>query len=447
METVRKKISTLLQLDELKTPGMDYGITSTVPVNGGYEFNLSVKSISADAEIMQVQYNGPEVYMRMYTAYTDTWSIWSLLNGVYTYIYGVPSDEYLTSLAARDLVPLYLRKPGMMITYLTTTAEICVITFTHKADKAGTIFITLDDIVFSVEVTEDETPEEIAAQVYADASSFEGWTLLYTVETAIVTFVKDVIGVVVDPEYADATPIAEIDTLTITSPSTVAGNINVNLDGIDNHLAVLGTETNITLATAIRNMVISGWTSSGTDNDVIFTKDATGECVAPVFSNAIAEAEIDTLTITSAPTADGTITVNLDGVEFEVELVALTHTTTALVAAAIEALTPMGWTSSVSDNVIIFTNEETGVCAAPIFTDTDITGAAGTFVRTNIGITATDAVTTFERTAIGLDITGVTTTISRSIVGGVDGWTMEQFRSQDTSDWFDDTKWITIETK
>lgn len=363
-----------------------YGITTSTAVNGATKFLLEV--LPADAEldtIIQRQtiigVNGQVIYDRSYNG--TTWTPWTVnewvmvsANGQPTepsllkhsgvagvlpeweavnpniFFYGIRLGEnqtFLTPAEAKAAVPEGVRKPGLITTYVTTTGEVDVLTFTHKADAAGTVVVVLDGVNYGVDVIAEDTAIQIAAKVYAARAAFVGWTLAYEIGTAIVTFTKNAIG-----------------------PVTV-----------------------------------------------------------PAFVDPIALAENDTLTITTAPTTDGTITVSLDGVAVDVELVALTHTTPELVAAAIASTTFTGWSAVATEDKISFINETTGICAAPVFADTDNTGAEGTF----------------ERTVEGSVITGVTATTAISAKGGINFWVMDQFRWADVEDWLDLSKWVEFDIK
>lgn len=71
--------------------------------------------------------------------------------------------------------------------------------------------------------------------------------------------------------------VAEINTLTVTAGCSASGNLTVTLNGVAFTVEVLDTDNTVNLvATKIRNAVYPGWTTSGTNADVIFTCTTTG---------------------------------------------------------------------------------------------------------------------------------------------------------------------------
>jgi len=106
---------------------------------------------------------------------------------------------------------------------------------------------------------------------------------------------------------------------------------------------------------------------------------------------AAAVAEITEVNVTAFPTADGTVTVNLDGTGHEVELVALTHTTTALtalaIATAIDALS--AYSASATDSVVTITAATAGVQTEATFVDTDTTNTTASINVTQDGSDST----------------------------------------------------------
>lgn len=102
---------------------------------------------------------------------------------------------------------------------------------------------------------------------------------------------------------------------------------------------------------------------------------------------ALAVPEIDTLTITSAPTTIGNMTIYLNGLPTIVAVDPATETTPALVAAKIYAARisflkdTLAYTAGTS--IIQFTRKFLGTSTAPSFS-TGTTGVVGSFVRTQI---------------------------------------------------------------
>ena len=77
----------------------------------------------------------------------------------------------------------------------------------------------------------------------------------------------------------------EVDTLTVTAPCSLDGNIIIKLDQYNIFtVALLATDNTTDLvATKIRNAVYTGWTTSGINSDVIFTCNTTGAKTTAIF--------------------------------------------------------------------------------------------------------------------------------------------------------------------
>ena len=77
----------------------------------------------------------------------------------------------------------------------------------------------------------------------------------------------------------------EVDTLTVTAPCSVSGNITIKLDQYNTFtIALLDTDNTTDLvATKIRNAVYTGWTTSGTTSTVIFTCNTSGAKTTAIF--------------------------------------------------------------------------------------------------------------------------------------------------------------------
>lgn len=77
----------------------------------------------------------------------------------------------------------------------------------------------------------------------------------------------------------------EVNTLTVTTACSVAGNITIKLDQYNVFtIALLTTDnTNDSVALKIRNATYAGWTTSGINSDVIFTCNATGAKTTAIF--------------------------------------------------------------------------------------------------------------------------------------------------------------------
>lgn len=111
--------------------------------------------------------------------------------------------------------------------------------------------------------------------------------------------------------------------------------------------------------------------------------------VVPLGLEKIADyAEVDTITVTAGATADGNLTITLDGVAFTVSVLA-TDNTPELVAAKIRNATYAGWTTSGTGAVVKFTCNTTGV------------RTLATFNAASTGVTATVAQTVAGGKSIG----------------------------------------------
>jgi hypothetical protein len=94
-------------------------------------------------------------------------------------------------------------------------------------------------------------------------------------------------------------------------------------------------------------------------------------------------AEITTIAVTAGATADGNITITLDGVAFNVAVLS-TDNTAALVAAKIRAASFTGWTVTGSGSSAVFTCNKTGAKTAATFSGGS-TGVTATVTRTQCG--------------------------------------------------------------
>lgn len=81
--------------------------------------------------------------------------------------------------------------------------------------------------------------------------------------------------------------------------------------------------------------------------------------VVPLQLDKVAYNEVNTIAVTAVPTADGNVTINLDGKDFTVA-VATTDNTTTLVATKIRAASFAGWTTGGSGSSVSFTSTTTG---------------------------------------------------------------------------------------
>ena len=81
--------------------------------------------------------------------------------------------------------------------------------------------------------------------------------------------------------------------------------------------------------------------------------------VVPLQLDKVAYNEVNTIAVTAVPTADGNVTINLDGKDFTVA-VATTDNTTTLVATKIRAAAYAGWTTGGSGASVTFISTTTG---------------------------------------------------------------------------------------
>ncbi|MEO1815240.1 MAG: hypothetical protein ABGU93_06605 [Acetobacterium sp.] len=105
--------------------------------------------------------------------------------------------------------------------------------------------------------------------------------------------------------------------------------------------------------------------------------------VVPMALERVAFKEVDTLAITAGATADGSLTITLDGVPFTVAVLAADNTA-SLVAAKIRAATFAGWTVTGSGTSAIFTCNVTGKKITATFAAA-ATGVTATVTKTQPG--------------------------------------------------------------
>lgn len=96
--------------------------------------------------------------------------------------------------------------------------------------------------------------------------------------------------------------------------------------------------------------------------------------------------EVDTLTVITIPTANGNVTITLNGVAFTVALTTA-MTTTDSVATAIRGTTFSGWTTSGTGSVVTFTKTTSGINTTPTFS-AGTTGSTATIIVTTVGVAA-----------------------------------------------------------
>lgn len=105
--------------------------------------------------------------------------------------------------------------------------------------------------------------------------------------------------------------------------------------------------------------------------------------VVPLQLDKVAYNEVNTIAVTAVPTADGNVTINLDGKDFTVA-VATTDNTTTLVATKIRAAAYTGWTTGGSGASVTFTSTTTGEKVTATFNG-GTTGVTATVTKTVSG--------------------------------------------------------------
>ncbi|WP_392462388.1 phage tail protein [Streptococcus parasuis] len=105
--------------------------------------------------------------------------------------------------------------------------------------------------------------------------------------------------------------------------------------------------------------------------------------VVPLQLDKVAYNEVNTIAVTAVPTADGNVTINLDGKDFTVA-VTTTDNTTTLVATKIRAAAYTGWTTGGSGASVTFTSTTTGEKVTATFNG-GTTGVTATVTKTVSG--------------------------------------------------------------
>jgi hypothetical protein len=127
----------------------------------------------------------------------------------------------------------------------------------------------------------------------------------------------------------------------------------------------------------------AGYIEDGSNGQVMVEQPKFYYKVVPLTIEKNDAVEIDTLSVTAGASADGNLTINLNGTAFTVAVLA-SDNTAALVAAKIRAATFAGWTVSGSGSSVVFTSNKVGTRIAPTFAAAS-TGVTATFARTQCG--------------------------------------------------------------
>jgi hypothetical protein len=126
-----------------------------------------------------------------------------------------------------------------------------------------------------------------------------------------------------------------------------------------------------------------GYIEDGSNGQVMVEQPKFYYKVVPLKMEKNDAAEVVSLAFTAGASADGNITITLNGVAFNVA-VANGDTATA-VAGKVRGTTFAGWTTSGSGATVVFTATKVGVMSETTFTDTGSTGVTATITRTQPG--------------------------------------------------------------
>jgi len=123
-------------------------------------------------------------------------------------------------------------------------------------------------------------------------------------------------------------------------------------------------------------------------------------------------AEKNTYSITAAATGPGTVTINLNGIDFAKEI---SIGTTDAVAAELRAMSFTGWVVTGADSDVIFTSTTVGKKTTGTYTDTDTTGATATVAKT---VTGCGVGSTFDIHFISVGAVSATDTYHLELASG-----------------------------
>lgn len=126
-----------------------------------------------------------------------------------------------------------------------------------------------------------------------------------------------------------------------------------------------------------------GYIEDGSNGQVMVEQPKFYYKVVPLKMEKNDEVEIASVAFTAGASADGNITITLNGVAFNVA-VANGDTATA-VATKVRDTSFAGWTTGGSGTTVTFTATKVGVRSATTFTDTGTTGVTATVTRTQVG--------------------------------------------------------------
>jgi len=247
------------------------------------------------------------------------------------------------------------------------TNEVITFTVATGCTTSGNLGIKLSDELGYVNVAMDQaiqTTAELVADAVRASVAFTGWTLSGVGENVI--FTKDVAGINVGS--------AGVNVGSTGITLTEAGIVNSVIGEVaDSTPALVGDKIRS------RGSWFTGWTLSGVDENVIFTKDTTGVNVGT--------AAVDVGTTGVTLTVAG-ITKPVVG--------AIADSTPTLVANKLRLATYPGWTTGGSGATVTFTKDVAGaVAGSPTFVGT-LPGVTATIDITTPGADATDPNVEFD---------------------------------------------------
>jgi hypothetical protein len=100
------------------------------------------------------------------------------------------------------------------------------------------------------------------------------------------------------PLWVKAPGAREVDTLTITSGASASGNISIKLNTTTYTIAVSAGQTTEQVASTIRSTSFTGWTVSGTGNQIVFTKQSMAANQTPTFTDTGSTGVIGNMVVT-----------------------------------------------------------------------------------------------------------------------------------------------------
>lgn len=192
------------------------------------------------------------------------------------------------------------------------------------------------------------------------------------------------------------TPFSSIDLsqgLTIETGSLVTSN---KYQLVHNITGTGGMEAQLT--NSIYQLNVSYYSNGHETDTLTINHAATANGSVTVTLNGVATtvtgiyggtAEVETLTIQGAATSAGKITIGLNGSSWYTVTLAAGDTPGAI-GDKIRATSMSGWTvgGTAGSATVTFTKSASGTCIAPTFRDTDSTGATATFATTIPGVNA-----------------------------------------------------------